>query len=215
MIYSRIMLVWQSRSSFVSFIQKQRLSTQPGNWVVLKEADYSLYCVLLPRKPFKGLFYLFKIWKDLQPALPACGQPLCVSCVPLPVACAVELMLKGVIWMSAHWPSSLFVLAVTFSLCLCQDYALCWVLALVSQGRVTLRYLLAAGTKCGAWQILQQATERPGYKEWSRSAGPLPLPFSLITYSFKRAKLDFCIWIYPREVDFCSTFVLPFYNSSS
>lgn len=28
MIYSRIMLVWQSRSSFISFVQKQRLSTQ-------------------------------------------------------------------------------------------------------------------------------------------------------------------------------------------
>lgn len=82
------------------------------------------------------MFCSFKSWKDLHPA------SLCQLCATA-MAYAVELMARGVIWMSAHWPSSLFVLAVTFSLCLCQNYPLCWVLALVSQGRVTLRHLLA------------------------------------------------------------------------
>lgn len=44
---------------------------------------------------------------------------------------------------------------------------------------------------------------------------PFALPFSLITYKFRRAKLDFCISFYPREVEPYSTFILPFYNISS
>lgn len=77
-----------------------------------------------------------------QPCLPVAS--LCVSCVPSPVACAMELTPKWVIQMSRLWPSSLFVLAVTFFLSLCQDYPLHWVLPLVSLGRVTLRHLLAS-----------------------------------------------------------------------
>lgn len=103
--------------------------------------------------------FVCNICEDLYSALPACSQPLCVSCMPLPVACAVEVMLKRVIQMSRLWPISLFVLAATFSLPLCQDYTVCWVLPPVSLGRVTLRHLSQAGTACGACQVLKQATE--------------------------------------------------------
>lgn len=141
---------------------------------------------------------------------------LCQLCATA-MAYAVELMARGVIWMSAHWPSSLFVLAVTFSLCLCQNYPLCWVLALVSQGRVTLRHLLAGWHQ--VWCV--KYWNKPQRDLDARSEAslqllcPFALPFSLITYKFRRAKLDFCISFYPREVEPYSTFILPFYNISS
>lgn len=208
--------MWQ-RSSFISFVQKQRLSTQVTELYLKKQII--LYIVFSFQENLcKELFCLFKVWKDLQPALPACIQPLSVCCVPLPVACAVELMPKGVIWMSVHWPSSFFVLAVTFSLCLCQNYALCWVLALVSQGRVALRHLLAAGAKCGAWQMLEQATERLGDKEWSRSADPLPLCPFLSLWSLTASKeqsLTFAFGFIQGKWILTVHFYYLFYNSSS
>lgn len=58
-------------------------------------------------------------------------------------------MPKGVIGMSAHWPSSLFVLAATFSLCLCQNYPLCWVLALGEGHPEAPPYKLVPSVECG------------------------------------------------------------------
>lgn len=102
-----------------------------------------------------------------------CIPPLCVSCVPLLVAYAVELMARGVIWMSAHWPSSLFVLAVTFSLCLCQNYPLCWVLGLREGSPWGTS--LQAGTKCGVWNsgTSHGETWMQGEKQVCSSSAPL------------------------------------------
>lgn len=51
---------------------------------------------------------------------------------------------------------------------------------------------------CQVWCMANAGTSHretwgQGMKQVCRSSAPLPLPFSLITYSFKRAKLDFCI----------------------
>lgn len=80
-----------------------------------------------------------------------CSEPcLPVASLPAWAVCRCLWLVLGN-WRSNGWfrcldfgPVPFFVLAVTFSLSLCQDYPLCWVLPLVSLGRVTLRHLLAS-----------------------------------------------------------------------
>lgn len=161
--------------------------------------------------------------------MPACSQPPCVSCVPLPVACAGELTPKWVIQMSRLWPGSLFVLAVTSSLSLCQDYPLRWVLPLMSLGRVTLRHLLASW--CHARHVPSTGTSHgeiwaQGKKQaCSCSARSYRSDHLQVhktrAWLFLRIEFGFIpVYINKgsyslREVDSCSMFLLPFYSSSS
>lgn len=138
-------------------------------------------------------------------------------------------MPKWVIQMSRLWPSSLFVLAVTFSLSLCQDYPLRWILPLVSLGRVTLRHLLASWYR--TWclpttgrshrEIWVQGTKQacgcsaPSYQsdhlQVCKTRAWLILCFKfgfILVYINKGSYLL-------REVNSCNMFLLPFYNSSS
>lgn len=160
----------------------------------------------------KGLFCLFKVWKDLQPALPACIQPFCVLCATASGLCCGADAQGG----------DLDVCTLAqFLLCSCCHFfpllmpELCSVLGVGSRVSGKGRPEAPPCSWCQVWCMADAGTSHretwvQGMKQVCRSSAPLPLPFSLIPYSFKRAKLDFCIWIYPREMDSYSTFLLPF-----
>lgn len=147
-----------------------------------------------------------------------CSQPFLpvASCSAWAVCHCLWLVLWN--WSPSGWficlnfgPVPIFVLAVTFSLSLCQDYPLCWVLPCVSLGRGTLRHLLASWYHRRAKQACRCSAPSCRFYQVHKTRAWLIFCFEFGVVPVYTSKGSYLL----REVNSCSMFLLSFYKSSS